>query len=772
MGTEKKTNWIWTQLWTGEDKESPCLVLFRKELDIESEPVKASINISADTRYKLYINEMLVEVGPSKGDLQIWYFDSIDVSSYLKVGVNVVAVEVLRYPQELAGVGNHSTFRTRTPGLYLVGTATDIEGREYEFSTDETWKCKKEIGFKIVGESKWFSPLYIYEETTGNSDTFGWKKENYNDDTFENAREYSWLARSTSPGNLIERTIPFMYREKRKFSRTIDIKKSVYDIDKWDSFIQCGTKIVVPPNSEEIIEFDAGEEMTGYLKLVMSKGKGARIELLQAEAYVQDEISDFTNEPVKRDRLDFKNGHLNGFTDIYHIGGLGSDETPELYTPYWWRTFRFVQLKVVTSEEELQLKTFDYEETGYPLDVKTNVITSDNSQKDIWDISERSLRRCMHETYEDCPFYEQLQYAMDSRQQILYTYAVSADDRLARKCMDDFKRAQRYDGLINCCYPSYLPNIIPGFSIYYILMIYDHMMYFGDEELVVYHMPTIDGILNFFDRNITKEGYVDKVGVAIGKGAFWSFVDWAPEWQSTGGMPLAGNKGPITMESLLYILGLQYASRLALYLGKKEQSKEYLNRAKKVQQAILKYCVGENGMIQDGPGVNYFSQHCQVFAILTDTIDYDIGRKNLLETIRNKDKYAQSTVAMCFYLFRALEKAELYEYTNEYWDIWRRMIKNNCTTCVEAEAFARSECHAWGALALYELPSVVLGVRPAKPGYEKVEIKPVMGYLEYASGSVKTPRGMISVKWKKENGDIVLEYEVPENMKVVSQKGS
>ena len=106
-----------------------------------------------------------------------------------------------------------------------------------------------------------------------------------------------------------------------------------------------------------------------------------------------------------------------------------------------------------------------YEETGYPLQVQTEVTTSDNTLADIWDISERTLRRCMHESYEDCPFYEQLQYIMDARQQILYTYAVSADDRLARKCLDDLKRSQRYDGLLNCCYPNCNPNVIPGFSV-------------------------------------------------------------------------------------------------------------------------------------------------------------------------------------------------------------------------------------------------------------------------------------------------------------------
>ena len=123
-------------------------------------------------------------------------------------------------------------------------------------------------------------------------------------------------------------------------------------------------------------------------------------------------------------------------------------------------------------------------ETGYPLEIQSEVKTSDKSLDDIWDISARTLKRCMHETYEDCPFYEQLQYAMDSRSQILYTYAVSADDRLARKCIDDFRRSTKYDGLLNCSYPNRMRNVIPGFSIYYIGMIYDHMMYFGDRQLV------------------------------------------------------------------------------------------------------------------------------------------------------------------------------------------------------------------------------------------------------------------------------------------------
>ena len=372
----------------------------------------------------------------------------------------------------------------------------------------------------------------------------------------------------------------------------------------------------------------------------------------------------------------------------------------------------------------------------------------------------------MHETYEDCPFYEQLQYIMDARTQILYTYAVSADDRLARKCMDDLRRSQRYDGVLNCSYPNCNTNVIPGFSIYYILMVYDHMMYFGDRTLVAEHMPAIDQILHYFERHLTEEGYVEKVGGINMEARFWSFIDWAKEWNDTSGMPTAGLKGPLTMETLLYIYGLQHAAYLADFLGRGEEARLYRDRAKKAQEAVRKYCIGDNKMVQDGPGIEEYSQHCQVFALLTDTIDLELGKTNLLKTIEEPG-YTQCTVAMRFYLFRALEKTGLYAYTNQYWDTWRNMVKMHCTTCVESEEYSRSECHAWGSLILYELPSITLGVRPAAPGYKKVRIAPVTGYLTNASGIVKTPAGNIRVSWKIEDGAFKIDYEVPQNIEVV-----
>lgn len=760
------SNWVWCSEWADEHNNTPTIVLFRKIIEIENIPEKAVINISADSRYKLYINEHFVEVGPSKGDSQIWFLDEVEITSYLKTGKNVIAVMVLRNPLKPAG-GNQSIICTAIPGLYLEGMCTDSNNKTYDFTANHTWKCMISKEIKIIPEAQGFAPLYIYEEVHEQKATWNWRQLGFYDSDWKEAVPYykSQIRDAVSPGNLQPRTIPFMYKQKRSFCGTKDIIKSNSQIQIWNKMLEGSGNVQIPAWSEDIVEIDAGEEMTGYYKLRLEGGSNSEITILQSESYVQNDQMTEGNIPVKKDRLDNVNGHLEGYRDFYYPSGEGTAENLEEYEPFWFRTFRFIQLKVITRETPLTIHGFDYVETGYPLEVKTKVTTSDESLQEIWDLSKLTLQRCMHETYEDCPFYEQLQYAMDSRAQMLYTYSSAADDRLARKCMDDFKRAQRYDGLISSAYPNTKPNVIPGFSIFYILMLHDHMMYFGDKKLITYHMPSIESILYFFEKNKTEKGYVDKIGGYHRQAKFWSFIDWTSDWKI--GVPNAIKEGPLTIESLHYIMGLQKAAELADYIGRKELSEQYMREAEIVQEGIKKYCIGSNGMIQDGPDFEEYSQHCQVFAILTNTIGMEEGKANLLKTMENKELYAQCSVAMVLYLFRAMELTGLYEYTDKNWNVWREMIQNNMTTSAESDSYPRSECHAWGSVALYELPAIILGVRPASPGFESVSIHPVPGYLSHASGSVITPKGMVEVSWTKESGDLHLNYSVPEGMEVV-----
>lgn len=534
------------------------------------------------------------------------------------------------------------------------------------------------------------------------------------------------------------RPIPFLRRNRRAFSKS--------------SF-----PLQVAPYSTTSVVLDAGELTTGYLFLRLAGGADAHIELLQAECYVQKtplHCDNYRDHPEKGDRTD-PSGLLTGYSDRYTVLGTGSESCPEVYEPFWFRTFRYIQISITTKAEPLTVWSLDYEEVGYPLDVQTHVETSDPEMSSIWDISERSLRRCMHETYEDCPYYEQMQYAMDSRSQILFTYATAADDRLARQCMEAFRRSVRPNGLLNASYPNIGNNVIPGFSVYYIGMLYDHMMYFGDASLLCRHLPTVDGILSYFHNHRTPQGLVDKIGDIDAPHPQWSFIDWAKEWDDTRGVPPATLRGPLTMESLLYLLGLQYATAICRYLGQEQTAERYQRRADTLRQSINRYCRNPDGTYRDGPQAQQLSQHCQVFAVLTKTCSPEEGRVNLLQTLHHPDQYAQCSVAMMPYLFRALEQCDLYDQTQALWAPWHKMLEYHLTTCAEDLLRQRSDCHAWGALALYELPSVILGVRPAAPGYTKVSVHPHCAQFRWAKGTVITPHGKVYVEWhKKEDGDL------------------
>lgn len=788
------SKWIWVPDWEQRYQTNKAVIAeFRKVLVLRAGDIRRAeaegvrVRISADTRYKLYVNGIFAEAGPSKGDDKERFYDEPDLYPYLREGENVIAVEVLHYPP-VGTEGNYSLFSSGKPGLYVeeakpgdpepidetwteIAVSEDADASCLHITADSSWKVKIREHFEICAEESGYAPLHIFEKYQADGKDAFWKEPGFDDSSWENARPYTVfeIGRADAPGNIEKRTIPFLYRKKKNFAAVSALRETTGPgEDGWNQLLAGKAQVTIPAGGREIVEIDASCEETGYVALSLAGGKDAKIRITYAESYTypNPKKNGFNDVPLKGDRMDSRRGRIAGYSDYYCAAGYGTRNRPEVYSPFWIRCFRYIRLEIETGDEPLTVCSLDYEETGYPLDVKTEVKTSDPSLVPVWDISVRSLRRCMQETYTDCPYYEQLQYAMDSRSQILYTYMVSADDRLARKCMRDFRKSQRYDGMINCDYPCTVPNIIPGFAIYYILMIHDHMMFFGDREFLREFTGCIDGILHFFGSRLDQRGLVSKIGGANMDSRYWSFIDWTKEWDPLCGVPTASEKGPITMESMLYILGLEAAADIVSFIGRKDTAGEYRSRAQAVRNAVRSCCIGENGMIMDGPGVRDYSQHCQVFGILSGVTDREQGRKNLMETLDHPEEYAQCSIAMAIYLFKAMRLTGLYERTDEKWNLWRNMVKNHVTTCVENDTSERSDCHAWGALALYELPAVTLGVRPAAPGFRKAVISPIPGYMTSAEGHVATPLGYVDVSWKLNNGKLDLHYHLPEGMEL------
>ena len=73
---------------------------FRKSFSLERLPGHFLVHVSADNRYKLFVNGRLVSLGPALGDVYNWNFETVDLAPYLVPGRNVLAVVVWHFGEK------------------------------------------------------------------------------------------------------------------------------------------------------------------------------------------------------------------------------------------------------------------------------------------------------------------------------------------------------------------------------------------------------------------------------------------------------------------------------------------------------------------------------------------------------------------------------------------------------------------------------------------------------------------------------------------------
>ncbi|MDD2503344.1 MAG: family 78 glycoside hydrolase catalytic domain [Clostridia bacterium] len=720
-----------------------------------------SFAISANSRYRLWVNGHPITSGPLKGDKLRHYYDTLEVTRYLKPGFNCIAVKVIAYPAyESKTRFNTAPLSMMTngagPQLMVEGTCKTSKGRVLANVTTGfgNWFVSLDQATEWVpyNPTWWMGAM---EKVNGSCLPRGWMTEQEPEGDWYKV-ERLWISAYDSestdygiipPMSLKERPLPQLYENLRYFQKEMPIFHSDRERISFSSLME-GMPVNLSPGNRYIAVLDAGELTTGYLVMKLQGGTGSSVRIRYSESYSIKDGESY----IKKIRDDAEHGLIIGHEDEYQPSG-GSDR----YEPFWFRTFRYIQIEVDTGSEGLSLECPYYLETGYPLEAKTSVQSTAPWVNEIWNISLRTLRRCMHETYEDCPYYEQLQYLMDTRSQILFSYMVSADTRMAEKAMEDYRCSLLPNGLLQSRYPSKEPQVIPTFNIYFILMVEDYYWQTGKIDHIREYRSVIDGILEWFHNHIGASGLVENL-------EFWPFVDWVNGWEK--GVPPAAEKGPATIHSLLYAAGLQAAARLNDLTDRKFMAAEYEKRSKAILQEIENSCWDDtDGLFREGPRFAKFSQHDQVWAVLTGLVKGKRG-KSVMKKSLALDDIDICSYSMRFYLMRALEMVGMYDRSEVIWDDWKEMLNQHLTTCPEDSVNMRSDCHGWSALALYEFTRCILGVRPLEPGWTKIEIEPQLLSLPDFSGSVITPKGMVQVSWKHESGRFTISGQVPDEVPV------
>lgn len=721
--------------------------LFRLEFHLDGPVRRAELRVSAADRYRLYANGASVVAGPRKGDQWNRYYETVDIAPLLKVGDNHLTARVVSYAFESTQTTQNaplSVYAAPVGPLFLVKGEAETEAGRIPLSTGEAaWTACADDSFSLDSTGAFYVGA---TEKFCAAKALPWREE---------ARLSLPAAKTAfateinpygefSPLLLKKRRIPNLCEKPGAFVRALPNLEG----EKGFAFDESGYA-VIPAGETRAAELDAGVLRTAYLRLA-GKGAGGSVRITYAERYFpRDEKA--LKGPMRRD--DRASGVLTGFHD--EVETAAQERT---FESFWYRTFRFVRIEATAGEEPLRLAMPEFLETGYPLEVKADFDFPDERMRRLWEISVRTLARCMHETHEDCPYYEQLQYTLDTRLQMLFTYAVSGDTRMAANVLWDYHCSRLPDGILQSRYPCTHTQVIPDFAIHWIYMLEEYALQTGDFAPIRFYKPTMDGVLDYFARHRGESGLVEHLG-------YWEFGDWVEKWDEHAGVPDATWRGPATLHNLTYALGLRTAARLMRLIGEEGSARAYDARADEICALVRALTWEEKrGVLLEGPGFDQVTQHSQALGVLTGALRGEEALRAMRYAMEGEE-VLPCTFPWQFTLFRALDAVGLYDRTAPIWDQYFEMLERNLTTVPERPGETRSDCHAWSALPLYEVPRMLLGVQPAAPGWARIRVEPHAVVLDRLSGAVPTPKGPVRVAWEKRaDGSLRVAVEGPKDV--------
>lgn len=713
---------------------------FRRTFHIVRAPQKLVVHLSADNRYKFFVNGKQVSDGPARGDLANWYFETVDIAPYLKNGKNVLAALVWN-------MGVYAPI-----AQFSAETAFILQSDESSadsLNTNQRWKWKRSGAYRPTSldngaRMRAYFAVGANDEMDFEAFDWGWETLDYNDASWKSPQT---IAHGQPDGHgsdnrwtLKPRTIPPMEHTVQRLGKIVR-QTGLTDIPLMPDG---QNSVTISAGKKVTLLFDQGFNTIGYLKLNTSGGKGGMLKISYAESL-------FDENRQKGNRNEIKGKEMIGYYDLLHPSG--SDQS---FESLWIRTWRYLQLDIETNNEPLTISNIYGIFTAYPFEANATFKSSDPSLDKIWEVGLRTARLCAGETYFDCPYYEQLQYEGDTRIQELISLYVSGDDRLMRKAIMDFYQSRTYDGMPQGRYPSSRKQVIPPYSLIWISMIYDYWMHRPDTGFVKQFLYPVRGVLQWYEQRMNKQ-----TGLA-GALPWWNFVDYTARFP--GGIPSGANEGRSSIISLGYLYALQHASELHRFFGEQHQATIYETRDEAMKKSIYKtFFNASRGLIADTPDQEVYSEHANALAVLTGVIPETDARELMERVIQAKD-IIPTTFYFRFYLNKALKKAGLGDTYYSGLTPWRNMLEAGLTTFAETPDPTRSDCHAWSASPLYHFLETICGIEPAAPGFSQVKITPHLGGLQWVKAKMPHEFGEIEVSFQNIKGQLSGSILLPEKL--------
>ena len=727
-------------------RSKPVSLQFRRDFLLQKRLKHFVVRVSADNRFLLFVNGRRVAQGPAYGDLRRWRYERLDLAPYLTRGRNVIAAQVWND----AGVAPAAQLSARTAFIFQAEAAA-----HRGLNTGPPWRVRidrsRSVGSGTVQMLRAFGDIHNHYYTAGAPEThtaaerlWDWQDLQTSGPDWKEPVD-AVASGETAPWLLVENRLPQM-----RYVR-VDSGRVARAVGVAGGRFPAGS-VRVPANSEAVLLIDAGRVLAAYPELVVSGGRAAEIKLTYTEA-----LYDSAKQRLA-DRASI-NGQVLGISDVIRPDG-GLRRT---YQPNWYRVWRFVEVRIKTGSDPLTLNALNTYETGYPFTQRGRFKSSDPALDAIWTIGWRTTLVDAHEIYMDTAYWEQIQYAGDTRIEALISYAVSGDPRLGEQALDAYDASRIVDGYPQGAWPLRGKNDIPSFALIWIGMLHDYWMRYPTVEPVKRNLTGARSVLDRYARYLSARGIVEG-------DPGWQFIDWRP---TLSGRNLAGPppKPATCVTTLLYIGALRNMADLEAAVGDRRLAEANRLQAARATEGVRSHCWDPvRGLFADTPDSDTFSQQGNALAILLDVAPA-AGRAAIIDRILLPGRglaapagVTSSTYYFAFYLARALEHAGEGGRYMGVLQAWREMLAKNFTTWPEEPDPTRSDTHAWSAHPTADLLGIVAGISPASPGYRTVRVAPHLGHLTFVDAAAAHPEGLIETRFTRSRTGLSAKIKLPKGI--------
>ncbi len=725
----------WKAKWIGLDKpvgsDDPGAVhkvlsarMLRHQFSVAKEVKSATAFISGLGLFEFYLNgekigDQVLAPGLTEYNKRAFYM-TFDVTRNLLQGENAIGVILGngRFFAPRAG----GTERTKTYGFPKVICQLEIQyedGTSATLVSDDTWKLTANGPIRKNSE-------YDGEYYDARMELTGWDKSGYDDTGWINAEVVQ------KPGDKLE-------------------SQPIEPIKIMDQVAPVGVKAIKPGT----FIFDMGQNMVGWVALVVKGNKGDKVTLRFAERLNVD------------GSLFLDNIRTAEVTDTYILKGEGEEQWEPRFTYHGFRYVEMIGYPGIPTLSSVKGKVIHD-----ALDVNGSFNCSNPLINSIYKNSCWGIKGNYRSIPTDCPQRDERQGWLGDRSAECtgesYIFDIS---KLYNKWVTDINDTQTESGSISDVAPSYWPfytdnTTWPGTFLFAADMLYTQ---YGDLKTIETNYPAMQRWIGHMSLFLN-DGIMPKD----------MYGDWCVPPED---VKLTNSNDPqrITRADFIgtsYFYGeLKLMAKFARLLGKENDAAEYSKTAEVMKTAF-------NNKFLDKSVVKYSNNTCtaNILALAFDLVPGEFKDKiveNLLQkTLSENGGHIGHGIIGGQWLMRTLtaaghaDVAYLLAAQTTY-PGWGYMVKQGATTIWElwngeyGDPGMNSGNHVMllGDLIIWYYENLA-GIKPDPgiPAFKHIIMKPfVLGDLTHLEASYNSIYGKISSAWKLEDGKFKWDITIPAN---------